>query len=101
MFASRKIGDLTYREAGNGLAVVFLHGFTQDSRIWGPQAERLDDEFRVIAWDAPGAGESPDPPVSFQIADWANSLAEFLDRIDVADTHMIGLSWGGLLAQEF
>jgi pimeloyl-ACP methyl ester carboxylesterase len=61
----------------------------------------MSDRFRVIAWDAPGAGASSDPPDTFTTADYARCLAGFLDAIGVARAHMVGLSWGGILAQEF
>jgi pimeloyl-ACP methyl ester carboxylesterase len=60
----------------------------------------LRDRFAVIAWDAPGAGRSSDPPESFGIGDWAESLTEFLDVVGVQRAHILGLSWGGLLVQE-
>jgi pimeloyl-ACP methyl ester carboxylesterase len=93
----RSIG---YREAGRGDALVLLHGFLCDSRCWRPQLATLSDRFRVIAWDAPGAGSSPDPPDTFRTADWAHCLARFLDALDVDRAHVVGLSWGGILAQE-
>jgi pimeloyl-ACP methyl ester carboxylesterase len=55
----------------------------------------------VIAWDAPGAGKSSDPPNTFTITDWADSLSGFLDAVGVQEANLVGLSWGGLLAQEF
>jgi pimeloyl-ACP methyl ester carboxylesterase len=55
----------------------------------------------VVAWDAPGAGASPDPAESFTITDWAHSLAGFLDELDIDRADVLGLSWGGVLAQEF
>jgi pimeloyl-ACP methyl ester carboxylesterase len=62
--------------------------------------EDLSDAFTVVAWDAPGVGESSDPPDPFTITDWAVCLAAFLDALDIARAHVLGLSWGGLLAQE-
>lgn len=89
-----------YRWTGTGPAVVVLHGFTHDSRVWRPQLDELADQFTVIAWDAPGAGQSDDPPESFEIGDWADCLARLLAGIDIGFAHVVGLSWGGLLAQE-
>jgi pimeloyl-ACP methyl ester carboxylesterase len=80
---------------------VLLHGFLCDSRVWRGELEDLRDQFRVVAWDAPGAGLSSDPPEGFTIMDWAACLARFLDAVDVDRAHMLGLSWGGLLAQAF
>ena len=92
---------VAYRREGRGPAVVLLHRFTQDSRVWAPQLANLSDRFTVIAWDAPGAGQSTDPPSTYAISDWADTLAQLLDAEDLARAHIVGLSWGGLLAQEF
>ena len=78
-----------------------LHGFSHDSRVWRPQLRSLADEFTVIAWDAPGAGLSDDPPEPFSFDEWATSLEAFMDAIEVATSHLVGLSWGGVLAQVF
>jgi pimeloyl-ACP methyl ester carboxylesterase len=93
--------SVAYERAGDGPALVLLHGFTHDSRAWRPQLQGLSDQFTLIAWDAPGAGQSPDPPETFGIDDWADCLAGFLDAARVQRAHILGLSWGGLLAQEF
>jgi pimeloyl-ACP methyl ester carboxylesterase len=80
--------------------LVLLHGFLCDSRCWRTQLAGLADRFTVVAWDAPGAGSSPDPAEPFTITEWAHALAEFLDAISIDRAHVLGLSWGGLLAQE-
>lgn len=93
--------SIAYRRAGDGPPLILLHGFTHDSRAWRPQLELLSDQFTVIAWDAPGAGQSVDPPETFGISNWADCLAGFLAAVGVQRAHIVGLSWGGLLAQEF
>jgi pimeloyl-ACP methyl ester carboxylesterase len=93
--------SVAYERTGNGPALVLLHGFTHDSRAWRPQLESLSDQFTVIAWDAPGAGQSTDPPETFGLGDWADCLAGLLDAAGIQRAHVLGLSWGGLLAQEF
>jgi pimeloyl-ACP methyl ester carboxylesterase len=93
------IHTIAYRRGGSGPALLLLHGFLSDSRVWSPQFE-LADRFTVIAWDAPGAGSSSDPDAPFTITDWATSLSAFLDALGIYQTHVVGLSWGGLLAQE-
>ena len=55
----------------------------------------------MIAWDAPGAGSSSDPPDTFTTANYAHSLAAFLDAVGIERAHVLGMSWGGILAQEF
>ncbi len=92
--------SIAYRTAGDGPTLVLLHGFLCDSRCWRAQLTALADRFTVLSWDAPGAGSSSDPPASFTVTDWAETLAEFLDRAGVGRAHVVGLSWGGMLAQE-
>jgi pimeloyl-ACP methyl ester carboxylesterase len=92
--------SIAYRSSGSGPPLLLLHGFLCDSRVWRRQLEGLADEFTVIAWDAPGGGDSSDPPEAFGIADWARALDAFLDELGIDRTMLLGLSWGGLLAQE-
>lgn len=90
---------VTYRRAGSGDPLVLLHGgFGFDSRSWGPQLDALDDEFDVVAWDAPGCGGSDDPPESFSMEQYADSLAEFTKALNLTRPHILGLSFGGALA---
>jgi pimeloyl-ACP methyl ester carboxylesterase len=93
--------SVAYRDVGEGPPLVLLHGFLCDSRCWRPQLEDLSDSFRVLAWDAPGAGSSSDPPDLFTTTDWAQCLAAFLDVVGTERAQILGLSWGGILAQEF
>jgi pimeloyl-ACP methyl ester carboxylesterase len=93
--------SVAYWRAGHGPALVLLHGFLFDSRAWRPQLEELSSDFTVIAWDAPGAGRSSDPPEPFALSAWAECLAGLLDAAEIERAHLAGLSWGGLVAQEF
>lgn len=94
------VGDhrIAYRERGEGPPIVFLHGWPLDSREFWRQLDELSDEFRVVAWDAPGAGRSSDPPDTAKLSDWADWLAEFIEILDLAPAHVAGLSFGGGLA---
>ena len=92
---------VAYRSAGSGPPLVLLHGFLFDSRSWEPQLEELAGEFTVIAWDAPGAGDSSDPPPDFKTADWIRCLWGLLAGLGIKSAHIVGLSWGGIIAQEF
>jgi pimeloyl-ACP methyl ester carboxylesterase len=68
---------------------------------WRRQLDGLCDEFTVVAWDAPGAGGSSDPPERFGMAGYADCLAGFVDRLRLKRPHVAGLSFGGALALEF
>ena len=91
---------IAYERAGNGPPLVLLHGFVGDGREWRRQVDGLSDQFTVVAWDAPGAGESSDPPESFRLSDYANCLAGFVDALGLGRPHVAGLLFGGALALE-
>jgi hypothetical protein len=58
---------IAYRGKGEGPPLVLLHGWPLTSREWRHQFEGLSDEFTVVAWDAPVAGASSDPPEAFRL----------------------------------
>jgi len=89
-----------FRKAGQGAALVLLHGIYGDSRNWAAQLEALSDEFTVVAWDAPGAGRSDDPPASFGFAEYADCLAGLIRKLDLGRTHICALSYSGGIALE-
>jgi pimeloyl-ACP methyl ester carboxylesterase len=92
--------DVHYRRMGYGAPLVLLHGFFSDSRTWRPQMEWLSGGYDVVAWDAPGAGQSSDPPATFDMADYADHLATFIDLLGLRQPHVAGLSFGASLALE-
>jgi pimeloyl-ACP methyl ester carboxylesterase len=93
---------IAYECAGQGPAVVLLHGYVGDGpATWRPQLDELSDEFTVVAWDAPGAGGSADPPESFGMAGYADCLAGFVAALGLHHPYVAGLSFGGALAIEF
>ena len=92
--------EIAYRRAGEGPALVFLHGALADGRVWERQLAGLADEFTVVAWDEPGAGGSSDPPEDFTLAGYADCLAGFIDELDLGPARVAGLSWGGVVALE-
>jgi pimeloyl-ACP methyl ester carboxylesterase len=92
---------IAYERAGDGPPLILLHGYVGDGpTTWRRQIEGLSDEFTVVAWDAPGAGRSSDPPESFGMAGYADCLAGFIDRLGLGRPHVAGLSFGGALALE-
>jgi pimeloyl-ACP methyl ester carboxylesterase len=91
---------IAYERAGEGPPLVLLHGVLADSRMWRRQLDELSAEFTVVAWDAPGCGQSSDPPESFGLPDYAHCLAAFIEALGLERPHVLGLSWGGGLALE-
>lgn len=93
---------IAYRKAGSGPPLVLLHGILGDSRDWREQLEGLSSDFTVIAWDAPGCGESDDPrDGQFDADQYADCLAGLVNHLGIGRAHVCGLSWGGGLALLF
>jgi pimeloyl-ACP methyl ester carboxylesterase len=91
--------QIAYERAGSGPALVLLHGYVGDGpTTWRRQLDRLSDEFTVVAWDAPGAGCSSDPPERFGLDAYAHCLAGFIEKLGLGTPCVAGLSFGGILA---
>lgn len=92
---------IAYHRRGDGPPLVLVHGFVGDGlSTWSRQLSDLSDDFTVIAWDAPGAGHSADPPDRFRILDYADCLAAFVRELNLPHPHLVGLSFGGALLLE-
>jgi pimeloyl-ACP methyl ester carboxylesterase len=91
---------IAYVRAGSGPPLVLLHGGVGDARYWRRELDALADEFTVLAWDAPGCGESSDVPETWRLPDYADTLAAWLRAIDVPRVYLLGLSWGSSIALE-
>jgi pimeloyl-ACP methyl ester carboxylesterase len=91
---------IAFEEAGSGPPLVLVHGAACDSRVWRHQLDDLSDEFTVVAWDAPGCGQSADPPESFRLPDYADVLAGLIAALGVRRPHLLGHSFGGSLVLE-
>ena len=85
---------LAYEVTGDGPAVVLVHGFGLDQRMWDPQAEHLAARFRVVRYDCRGFGASGpfDPAVPYT---HAGDLLALLDHLAIGDAALVGLSFGG------
>jgi len=81
--------------------LLMLNGIGASFELLLPFAEALSPDVEIISFDAPGVGGSPSPalPYSFE---WLSKLtAKVLDALGYAEVNVLGLSWGGALAQQF
>ena len=102
--ATLSINDTTiaYEDRGDGPPVVFAHGLGLSREMWRGQIDRFSATNRVIAFDARGAGESGTLTRGTDVlATQAADLERLLDRLDVRQAVLCGVSYGGVLAQEF
>jgi pimeloyl-ACP methyl ester carboxylesterase len=92
---------IAYERAGGGPPLVLVHAYVGDGPVtWRRQIDELSDKFTVVAWDAPGAGRSSDPPESFTFADFADCLAALVDALGLGRPHVAGISFGAAVALE-
>jgi len=106
-------GIVTFCEdAGEGPAVVLVHGYGADLRLWDQQAPALlRAGFRVIRYDVRGHGRSLIPPDGYTYENYSADLNDLLDRLNVERpateslsidaAHLVGLSMGGGVALQF
>ena len=101
-FARLNSGVVHYRDEGprEGRALVFINALGTDLRIWDEVARILRRDFRVIRYDKRGHGLSESGPDRYDIADYAGDLGTLLEKLAVDRATIVGLSVGGLIAQE-
>jgi pimeloyl-ACP methyl ester carboxylesterase len=92
--------DLSYVEAGTGPAVVFVHGAVADLRFWEPQREAFARRHRFVAYTLRyhGTGAWPDDGKQYTADVHAADLAAFISGLKAGPVHLVGLSYGGLIA---
>jgi len=89
---------LRFRDEGEGMPVVFIHGWTVDLDVWNPQAATLGRSMRVIRLDRRGFGHSQGTP---SLAGDCDDLRTLLDRLGVTRASLVGASQGARVAVAF
>lgn len=81
-------------------ALVFLHGLGGDWSNWRPQLDQFASNYRCLSWTMPGYGDS----AAIAPMDWpslADAAVALLDHYDITKATLVGLSMGGMVAQQF
>lgn len=92
---------LHYTEQGTGQPLILLHGNGEDSGYFVHQISHFSKEYRVIAIDTRGHGQSPRGDKPFTIQQFAEDLYDFLNEKGIDQTLLLGFSDGGNIALEF
>ena len=92
--------DLYYEEHGSGSPLLLIMGLAADSTAWMFQIPDFGKHYRTIAFDNRGVGRSAKPPGPYTIHEMADDAAGLLDALDIRRTHVVGVSMGGMIAQE-
>jgi pimeloyl-ACP methyl ester carboxylesterase len=92
--------ELHYADVGHGEPVVFLNGLAGDHLYWNGQLRAIGDRCRCLALDNRDAGQSEYSPAAYTIADLADDVAALLAALGLPPAYVVGLSLGGMIAQE-
>jgi len=102
-FAQSKDGlKLRYEIRGAGAPVAMIMGFSGSSRAWSETfLQLMEKRFMLVVIDNRGTGESDKPDVAWTLGDMAADVAAVLDHAKIPQSHIFGISMGGMIAQEY
>jgi 3-oxoadipate enol-lactonase len=100
-FAQNRGAQIYWDQQGEGAPVLLIMGLGWPSQMWYRSRPALSAQFRTIALDNRGVGQSDVPPGPYPIALMASDARAVLDAADVESAHICGMSMGGMIAQEF
>ena len=91
---------IAFEEAGTGVPLLLIAGQATGMRGWGPFADALAEDFRVIVFDHRGIGDSSTgDPATYSTRQFADDALAVLDAAGVSAAHVVGHSMGGRAAQ--
>ena len=90
-----------YLTAGQGPAVLLLHGYTQTSRMWLPLIEKLKEKFTVIAPDLPGIGDSDIPKSGADMKTAAIRIHALAKSLGITKARVVGHDIGLMVAYAY
>jgi 3-oxoadipate enol-lactonase len=93
--------NIAYELAGAGTPMVMIHGAQGDQTMFAGLAATFRARFKVLTFDQRGSGLSDKPDMPYTMEMLADDAAALMDRLGIADAHIIGVSMGGMIAQEF
>jgi len=93
--------QIAYRRGGEGPALLFLHGIAGSSQTWLPAMELLQAEYTMVAPDFLGHGHSAKPMGDYSLGNFASSMRDLLQMLDIDRVTVVGQSFGGGVAMQF
>jgi len=93
--------DLHHILGGGGEPLLLIQGMSGTHLSWGdPFLELLQEDFRTAVYDHRGIGSSPAANIAFTIVELADDTATLLDTLGWETAHVLGISMGGMVAQQ-
>ncbi|MCM6773080.1 alpha/beta fold hydrolase [Nocardia sp. CDC159] len=87
--------------AGDGVPIIFLHAGSMTGAMWRPQFEYFATDYRCLAWDARGHGDSEVTLGEYRYPVFARDLFDVMDHFGMDTAHLVGLSMGGIIAMQY
>lgn len=100
-FTENQGAKIYWDDQGSGDPLLLIMGLSYPSYMWRRTRPSLAQNFRTIAFDNRGIGQSDVPEGIYPIAQMASDTAAVLDAANVPSAHVFGISMGGMIAQEF
>ena len=100
MFVDHSGAKLYWEEHGAGDPLLLIMGLGASLEAWDRIAPALAKKYRTILFDNRGVGRSDVPPGPYSLETMADDAAAVLDAADVPSAHVMGISMGGMIAQE-
>ena len=93
--------ELYYERSGSGEPMLLIQGMAATHLAWGrPFLDSLERDFECIVYDHRGMGRSARAEMPFTIVDLAGDALALLDALGLESVHVVGISMGGMVAQE-
>ncbi len=87
--------------SGARTPLLLMNGLGANLEMLQPFVDALDPAIEVIRFDVPGVGGSPLPVTPYRFSTLAWLLTKMLDQLGYKQVDVLGVSWGGGLAQQF
>ncbi len=91
--------DIYCEIEGSGPWITLSHSLACDHSMWDAQAAALAERYTVLRFDTRGHGRSGVPPGPYDFGQLAGDVMGLLDALGVKQTHFVGISLGGMIAQ--
>ena len=93
--------NISYDVEGTGFPIIFIHGFGSKKEIWKPQLTELSKKYKTITYDIRGTGKTDRPNYLYTMDMFVEDLKGLLNKWAIESTHLVGRSFGGMIAQNF
>lgn len=94
--------QMYYETRGDGFPILLIMGFLGNANCWDPTyfIPKLSERFKLIMFDNRGAGRTDVSDKEYSIRLLADDAAGLMDALGVKRAHVLGISMGGMIAQE-